>query len=261
MFDRISATYDFLNRLLSFGTDILWRRKVARFLPSHRGQHVLDLATGTADQILALLEQSNRVKTGVGMDLAEKMLEIGRRKIRKRRLSEVISLMVGDATAIPVDDCQFDAVTISFGIRNIGDVKKGLGEMYRVLKPGGRLLILEFSMPQNRFMRAVVLVYLRHLLPCLGALVSRDAHAYRYLNETIETFPSGEAFCDLLRAASFTGVVAHAVPLGLPMIYQGDRPDSITSQQNGCRRIPVLVRSRTGVEGGTTVFMMKTKMK
>ncbi|MBW1742631.1 MAG: bifunctional demethylmenaquinone methyltransferase/2-methoxy-6-polyprenyl-1,4-benzoquinol methylase UbiE [Deltaproteobacteria bacterium] len=224
MFDRISATYDLLNRLLSFGTDILWRKEVARFLPPRKNQRVLDLATGTADQILALFEESDRVESGVGMDLAEKMLEIGRRKIRKRGVSEAITLMVGDATAIPADDCQFDAVTISFGIRNVGDVNKGLREMCRVLKPGGRLLVLEFAMPQNRLLRAGVLIYLRHLLPRLGALVSRDAHAYRYLNETIETFPSGEAFCELLRAAGFTGVVAHSVPLGLPMIYQGERP-------------------------------------
>lgn len=224
MFDRIASTYDLLNRLLSFGTDILWRRKVARFLPPRRNQHVLDLATGTGDQIVALLEQSNRVKTCVGMDLAEKMLEIGRRKIKKRDISEAVTLMVGDASAIPADDCRFDAVTISFGIRNVTDVKKTLREMYRVLKPGGRLLVLEFAMPRNRLLRVGVLVYLRHVLPCLGTLVSGDARAYRYLNETIETFPSGEAFCDLLRAASFTGVVAHSVPLGLPVIYQGDRP-------------------------------------
>ena len=224
MFDRISATYDLLNRLLSFGTDILWRKEVARFLPSHRGQHVLDLATGTGDQIIALFEESRRIESGVGMDLAEKMLEIGRRKIRKRGLSEVISLMVGDATAIPADDCQFDAVTISFGIRNVGDVKEALREMYRVLKPGGRVLVLEFAMPRNRFLRAGVLLYLRYLLPRLGALVSRDPHAYRYLNETIETFPSGEAFCDLLRAASFAEVSVHSVRFGLPMIYQGERP-------------------------------------
>lgn len=223
MFDRISGTYDVLNRLLSLGTDTLWRKKVAHFLPPHHGQHVLDLATGTADQVLALFEQSDKVETGVAMDLAEKMLEIGRRKITKRGLSEAVTLMVGDATAIPVDDCQFDAVTISFGIRNVADVSKALREMYRVLKPGGRVLILEFSMPQNRFVRAVALVYLRHVLPRLGAFVSRDPHAYRYLNKTIETFPGGEAFCDLLRAASFTSVVAHPLQFGLPMIYQGDR--------------------------------------
>jgi demethylmenaquinone methyltransferase/2-methoxy-6-polyprenyl-1,4-benzoquinol methylase len=224
MFDRISATYDLLNRILSFGTDVLWRRKVARFLPLRRNQRVLDLATGTGDQILALFEESHRVGFGVGIDPAQKMLEIGRLKIRKRGLSNRITLMVGDATAIPLDDGQFDAVTIAFGIRNIGDVKKALQEIYRVLKPGGRVIVLEFAMPGNRLLRAGVLAYLRHILPCLGAWVSRDRHAYRYLNKTIETFPSGEAFCDLLRGARFTGVTGHSVPLGLPMIYTGERP-------------------------------------
>jgi demethylmenaquinone methyltransferase/2-methoxy-6-polyprenyl-1,4-benzoquinol methylase len=224
MFDRISATYDLLNRILSFGTDILWRKKVVRFLPLRRNQYVLDLATGTGDQILALFEKRHRVGFAVGIDPAQKMLEIGRQKIRKRGLSKQISLMVGDATAIPVDDGQFDAVTIAFGIRNIGDVKKAMQEMYRVLKPGGRVIVLEFAMPRNRFLRAGVLVYLRHVLPRLGALVSRDRHAYRYLNQTIETFPSREAFCDLLTAACFTKVAAYFVPLGLPMIYQGERP-------------------------------------
>jgi demethylmenaquinone methyltransferase/2-methoxy-6-polyprenyl-1,4-benzoquinol methylase len=224
MFDRISATYDLLNRILSFGTDILWRKKMARFLPLRRNQHVLDLATGTGDQILALLGESDRVGSGVGIDPAEKMLEIAKRKVKKQGLSESISLMVGDATAIPADDCRFDTVTIAFGIRNVSDVKKALREMYRVLKPGGRVLVLEFAMPRNRFLRAGVLVYLRHVLPRLGALVSKDPHAYRYLNETIETFPSGEAFCDLLRAACFAGVATHPVPLGLPLIYQGERP-------------------------------------
>jgi demethylmenaquinone methyltransferase/2-methoxy-6-polyprenyl-1,4-benzoquinol methylase len=226
MFDRISRHYDFLNRLLSLGTDMLWRKKVACFLPPQRDQHVLDLATGTADQVLALFEKSDRIKSGVGMDLAEKMLEIGLAKIKRRGLSEVVTLMVGDATAIPAGDCQFDSVTISFGIRNVVDVSKALREMYRVLKPGGRVLILEFSMPSNRFARSVALVYLRHVLPRLGAFVSRDPHAYRYLNETIERFPGGEAFCDLLRAASFTSVVAHPFQFGLPMIYQGDRAGS-----------------------------------
>jgi demethylmenaquinone methyltransferase/2-methoxy-6-polyprenyl-1,4-benzoquinol methylase len=223
MFNRISGTYDLLNRLLSFGTDMMWRRKVRRFLPPHHGQRVLDLATGTADQILALFERSDKIKSGVGMDPAEKMLEIGRAKIKTRGLSEAVTLMAGDATAIPVADCQFDAVTMSFGIRNVANVSKALEEMYRVLKPGGRVLILEFSMPQNRFVRAVVLVYLRHVLPGLGAFVSRDPNAYRYLNRTIETFPGGEAFCNLLRAASFTSVMAHPFPFGLPMIYRGDR--------------------------------------
>jgi demethylmenaquinone methyltransferase/2-methoxy-6-polyprenyl-1,4-benzoquinol methylase len=224
MFDRISRRYDLLNRLLSFGTDIIWRRKVAYFLPPYGGQHVLDLATGTADQLIALFQAGDRVKSGIGMDLAERMLEIGRGKVEKHGLGEAVALEVGNATDIPSDDAQFDAVTISFGIRNVIDVDQALREMYRVLKPGGRVLILEFSLPQSGFVRGASLLYLRHILPRVGAIVSGDSYAYRYLNETIETFPYGEAFCNLLRAASFESVEAHPLWLGLPTIYKGDKP-------------------------------------
>jgi demethylmenaquinone methyltransferase/2-methoxy-6-polyprenyl-1,4-benzoquinol methylase len=224
MFNRISHRYDILNRLLSFGTDVSWRRKMARFFPPHADQQVLDLATGTADQILALFERTDKVRSGIGMDLAEKMLEIGRKKIERRGLSEVIGLKVGDATAIPAANETFDVVTISFGIRNVTHVAKGLEEMYRVLKPGGRVLILEFSLPQNRLVRGAYLFYLRHILPRVGALVSGAPLAYRYLNETIETFPYGEVFCNLLRAEGFTAVEAHPVTFGVAMIYRGDKP-------------------------------------
>jgi demethylmenaquinone methyltransferase/2-methoxy-6-polyprenyl-1,4-benzoquinol methylase len=224
MFNRIARRYDFLNRLLSFGMDVSWRKKMAQFLPLDDDQHLLDLATGTADQILFLFDSSDKVKSGVGMDLAEKMLETGREKIRKRRLSEVVSLQIGDAMDIPADDSQFDAVTISFGIRNVTDVEKALSEIYRVLKPGGRLLVLEFSLPQNQLLRRAYLVYLRHILPRMGALVSGDPHAYQYLSETIEIFPYGGGFCDLLWASAFIAVQAHPVTFGVATIYKGDRP-------------------------------------
>lgn len=224
MFDRIARRYDILNRLLSFGTDIRWRKKMARFLSKRHGQRILDLATGTADQIIALFQTSDRIRFAVGMDVSENMLEIGRIKIDKQSLSKATSLMVGDATDIPTRENQFDAVTISFGIRNVKDVEGALREIYRVLQPGGRLLVLEFSLPQSRFMRGVGLIYLRHILPHVGAFVSRDRYAYRYLNETIETFPCGEAFCDLLRVASFAAVKSHPFRFGLPTIYQGEKP-------------------------------------
>ncbi len=223
MFDQIARRYDFLNRLLSFGIDVSWRRKMAHFLPPHRNQHVLDLATGTADQILFLFEKSDKVKSGVGTDLAEKMLKIGREKIDRRGLSELVSLKIGDATDIPAGDNEFDMVTISFGIRNVIDVPTALREIYRVLKPGGRVLILEFALPQNRLIRGAHLFYLRHVLPRIGGFVSGDTRAYRYLNETIETFPYGDAFCNLLKAAGFTAVDAHPVTFGVVMIYQGDK--------------------------------------
>jgi len=224
MFNRISPHYDLVNRLLSFGTDVSWRRKMAYFLPGHKDQHLLDLATGTADQILTLFDQTDKVRSGIGMDLAEKMLEIGRKKIERRGLSEVITLKVGDATAIPLGDETFDVVTISFGIRNVTHVAKGIGEMYRVLKPGGRVLVLEFSLPRHQLVRGAYLFYLRHILPHVGAWVSGAPLAYRYLNETIETFPYGEAFCNVLRAEGFKAVEAHPLTFGVATIYRGDKP-------------------------------------
>ncbi len=224
MFDRIAPRYDLLNRLLSFGADVSWRGKVARFLRPQQGQHVLDLATGTADQLLVLFEKSNKVKSGIGMDLAEKMLEIGRKKIDKRGLSGILCLKAGDATDIPAHDNQFDAATMSFGIRNVTDVAKALLEVYRVLKPGGRLLVLEFSLPKIRWVCSTYLFYLRHVLPPIGALVSGDPHAYRYLNETIESFPCGETFCEMFRIAGFAAVTTHPMTFGVATIYHGDKP-------------------------------------
>jgi demethylmenaquinone methyltransferase/2-methoxy-6-polyprenyl-1,4-benzoquinol methylase len=224
MFDRISPRYDLLNRLLSAGTDMLWRKKLTRLLAPYPDQEVLDIATGTADQIIAFFEKTDRVRYAVGIDLAQKMIEKGQTKIEKRGIAKAVGLLMGDATDIPARDGQFDAVTISFGIRNVSDVNRALREMYRVVKPGGRALILEFGIPQNRFLRCVARLYLRHILPNIGAWVSGDPYAYQYLNETIEAFPSGEAFCDLLRDASFTGVVAYPLQFGLPTIYRGSKP-------------------------------------
>ena len=222
MFDRIAHRYDLLNRSLSFGQDVVWRKRMKRYLPDRENLRLLDLATGTADQLI-YLSSDERIASGVGMDLAEKMLDIGREKIAQRGLDGKLRLQTGDAVKVPANDESADVVTMSFGIRNVIAVSEALAEMHRVLKPGGRALILEFSLPGNTMMRRLYLFYFRHILPWIGSLVSGDAYAYRYLNKTVETFPYGEGFCELMRAAGFSEVRAHPVTFGIASIYQGDK--------------------------------------
>jgi demethylmenaquinone methyltransferase/2-methoxy-6-polyprenyl-1,4-benzoquinol methylase len=225
MFDRIAHRYDLLNRLLSFGRDVAWRRRLVTRLPEGEPLAVLDLATGTADVLLTLARECPRVRTGVGADMSGGMLEHGHRKIRERGLDGRFRLVRTDATALGLAPGAFDAVTIAFGIRNVIDVDAGLREMFRVLRPGGRALILEFSLPANRAFRALYLFYFRHVLPRLGGLISGDFAAYRYLNQTVETFPYGDAFARLMRDAGFTRVEAEPLTFGIATLYRGDRPE------------------------------------
>ncbi len=222
MFDRIAHRYDLLNHLLSGNRDVAWRRKMATMLPSRSALDTLDLATGTGDQLLTLAE-TGKLRSGVGIDLAEKMLAIGREKIEQRKLSATLRLQTGDAGAIPFGDSLFDVVCISFGIRNVLDVPTALREMHRVLRPGGRALILEFSLPRNGIVRRSYLFYFRHILPLLGSIISGDSYAYRYLNQTVETFPYGEAFCSMMKDAGFTDVTATELTFGIATIYSGDK--------------------------------------
>lgn len=226
MFDRIAPRYDLLNRLLSGRRDVAWRRRLAACLPAGEALRLLDLATGTGDQILHLLDAGAALGPAVGMDMSEGMLAQGREKVARRGLSSRITLRMGDATDIPSPADAFDAVTITFGIRNVGDVPRALSEMHRVLRPGGRALVLEFSLPGNPVVRAGYTLYLRHLLPLFGGLLSGDAAAYRYLNRTIEAFPYGEAFCALMRDAGFTAVSALPLTFGVATLYRGDKPAS-----------------------------------
>ncbi len=222
MFDRIAHRYDRLNHWLSFCQDVIWRKRMARYLPDQDGLRVLDLATGTADQLLYLVGDK-RVASGVGMDLAGNMLAIGREKIARRGLEHKLRLSIGDTVSIPEEDDRVDVVTISFGIRNVFAVTEALTEMRRVLKPGGRALILEFSVPVNDTLRRIYFCYFRHILPRIGRVISGDPHAYRYLNETVEIFPCGEAFCSLMREAGFRNVRANPFTFGIVTIYQGDK--------------------------------------
>lgn len=224
MFDRIAGRYDLLNRLLSFRQDVGWRKFLCRRALERPDARVLDLATGTADVLLALSGYGDRLKSGVGLDMSFNMLRLGKAKIGNRGLERRLRLMRGDAANIAARPGSFDAVTIAFGIRNVPDVPRALREMNRVLTSSGRALVLEFSLPANRLFRGLYLFYFRHVLPFVGGLVSGDRAAYRYLNRTVEDFPYGEAFSALMRDAGFTDVRAFPLTMGIATLYEGTKP-------------------------------------
>lgn len=223
MFDRIAHRYDLLNRLLSGGRDRAWRKRMLSLLPAGSNLEVLDLACGTGDVLLSLAKGSERVKSGIGLDMSAQMLRIGAKKIKREGLSEKLQLIRGDASAIPAPTGAFDTITIAFGIRNVIDVPAALSEIYRCLKPGGKALILEFSLPRNRLIRAAYLIYFRKILPLIGGIISGDNYAYRYLNETVESFPYGEAFGQLMKDAGFDQVDDYEQTSGVATIYVGEK--------------------------------------
>lgn len=223
MFDAISPTYDWVNRVMTLGMDQHWRKKLCAFLPDRPHLRVLDCATGTGDQIIALMEKGQQISSVVGVDLAKAMVKIAREKIGKKEYADKVDLQIASALALPFPDQSFDCVTISFGIRNVTDMMAAFQEFRRVLRPKGRLLILEGTVPRKKWLRSAHLFYLRHCLPKIGGALSRNFDAYRYLNETIETFPQGERFCGLLRAAGFFDVHNHPLLGGVVTVYRGDK--------------------------------------
>lgn len=223
MFNQISPTYDRVNRILSFGIDKSWRKRLVAKLPELNELKLLDVATGTCDQLMTILEHSSSKIQAVGIDIAEDMVKLGEEKLKNKPYASQIFLQIGSAAKLPFPDASFDCATISFGIRNMEDVNQCLSEIYRVLKKGGRLLILEFSLPSNRIIRSGSLFYLRHLLPKLGGWISKNKSAYSYLNQTIESFPHGKQFCNLLKKVGFTHVKAEPLTFGIASLYQGDK--------------------------------------
>ncbi len=219
MFNSIAGRYDFLNRLLSLGQDIRWRNALKKFLADSDNQTILDLATGTADVLITLAKGNPKVHRGYGVDPAVKMLEIGREKIKRQRLDDRLMLQQGDAQALPFLDGTFDCVTISFGIRNIPDLRLALLEMYRVTKKGGRVLILEFSKPENPLLKAGHWLYLQTFVPLVGFMFSGNFKAYTYLNQTIQTFPYGDRFCKILKQMGFVNIEPHPLMGGAATIY------------------------------------------
>ncbi len=221
MFDGIAGTYDLLNHLLSAGVDILWRRWTVDALDLKAGWWVLDLATGTADLGLEAAARDPGVRV-VGADLSLPMLRIGNRKRKKR--SGRMYLLRGDAQRLPFPDARFHAVTIGFGVRNFSDLNAGLLEIRRVLRPGGRLAVLEFSRPRAFLLSRVYLFYFRFILPGIGRLVSRNPQAYRYLYESVMRFPEGAAFRTRLTETGFFEPVERRLTLGIATLYLASKP-------------------------------------
>ncbi|MCX6281910.1 MAG: bifunctional demethylmenaquinone methyltransferase/2-methoxy-6-polyprenyl-1,4-benzoquinol methylase UbiE [Bacteroidetes bacterium] len=222
MFDEISGNYDFLNHFLSFGIDRLWRKRLVKEILKSNPSHVLDLATGTADLALELRRKGGLRITGV--DISENMMAIGRKKIAKAGLSDFIELQCGDAENLQFPDENFDAAMIAFGVRNFENLEKGIGEMHRVLKKSGKVMILEFSHPQAFPLKQFYGFYSRFIIPLIGRMISSHPSAYRYLPDTVAAFPSGMAFLDIMIRCGFTGCRYISLSGGIASIYSGTRP-------------------------------------
>ena len=219
MFDQIAGRYDLLNRLLSGGRDRVWRARAVESLQLQGGETVLDLCTGTADLLLALAAPRGPAARVVGIDFSVEMLRLASRKIHGSTVRGAAGLLRGDAERIPLADRSVDGATIGFGIRNVRDRMAALEEARRVLRPGGRLAILEFGAPGAAPVRAVYLWYFRHLLPLVGRLVSRHGSAYAYLPASVGAFPAPDAFCALLEEAGFSEVRCERLTLGIVCLY------------------------------------------
>lgn len=219
MFDAIANRYDFLNRFLSAGVDASWRRKAVKILAKEKPENILDVATGTggfAIELLALNPLSI-----IGIDISEKMLAIGNEKLGKIKNGHKIKLIKGDSEKIEFETGSFDAVTVAFGVRNFENLDKGLAEMYRVIKPGGKIVILEFSRIQKFPVKQLFNLYFTRVLPFVGEIISKDKRAYSYLPESVEAFPAGNDFLKVLEAAGFHDNKMQSLTFGIAAIYTG----------------------------------------
>ena len=218
MFDDIAPCYDFLNHLLSLNTDRIWRRKTARFIAQYNPENILDLATGTADLAILLAKRCPQSKI-TGIDLSENMIDIGRKKITAKHLEQQITLNQGDACILPFPDSSFAALTVAFGIRNFQDFEQGLKEMHRVVKAGGHIAILEFSTPTQPIFRSIYSFYFHKILPIIGKVISRNGSAYRYLPDSVSTFPSPATFIDITQKTGFKCLRKHSLSGGIATLY------------------------------------------
>ena len=221
MFDNIAPKYDFLNRLMSLGIDIQWRKKVIKRLQAARKGQFLDVATGTAD--LAIMLASLQPKKVIGIDVSQQMLNKGDEKIIEANVQDIVSLQKADSENLPFADNTFDAATVSFGARNFENLDKGLGEMYRVLSPGGILIILEFSKVKVFPLKQLFAFYFRYITPTIGKIFSKNNTAYSYLPESVAAFPEGEEMCSILHKIGFKNSTCTPLSFGIASIYQATK--------------------------------------
>ena len=222
MFDKIAFRYDFLNHFLSAGIDVGWRKKAIKQLRSLNPKSILDVATGTGD--MAIL--ANKLLTAdkiIGIDISEGMLEIGKKKIEKLGLQQRIALLKGDSETILFDNNSFDAVSVAFGVRNFQDLELGLSEIKRVLKPGGKLVVLEFTKPKLPVIKNFYNLYLNLIAPTIGWVISKNKNAYQYLNDSVQKFPEGKDFVQILNKLGYKNASCKTLSLGISSIYCGEK--------------------------------------
>lgn len=221
MFNNIAGKYDFLNHFLSMGIDKGWRKKAIASIEGIAPKRILDVATGTGD--LALAASKLNPDKIIGIDIAGQMLDVGNKKIKAQMLDGMITLQLGDSEALPFEDNSFDAITCAYGVRNFEHLEAGLKEMCRVLRPGGKLAILEFSNPQKFPVKQLYKFYFRYILPTLGKLVSKHSRAYTYLPESVMAFPEGKVFCNTLGICGFKEANARPLTFGITTLYTATR--------------------------------------
>jgi len=221
MFDNISGNYDGLNRVISFGIDLKWRRKVIEMVKKTNPKYILDVATGTGDLAIAMAD--SHAEKIVGLDISAGMLQVGIDKIQKKELNKRIEMVQADSENLPYPDHTFDAITVAFGVRNFENLEKGLSEIYRVLSPGGIFVVLETSIPTKFPFKQGYRVYSNYILPIIGKLFSKDKSAYQYLSESASVFPYGEKFNNILRKTGFTEVENLPQTFGVSTIYSATK--------------------------------------
>lgn len=221
MFNNISHKYDFLNHFLSVGIDKLWRKKAIKQLKDIQPKAIIDLASGTGD--FALESLSLNPEKVVGVDISEGMLNVGREKMKKKGVDHIVSMQVGDSENLQFDDNTFDALTVGFGVRNYGDLKKGLSEMLRVVRPGGKLVILEFSKPKKFPVKQYYAFHSKYIIPTIGKMISKDTSAYTYLPESIQAFPEGVDFKMIMKEIGYKDVYSLLCSGGIATIYVGTK--------------------------------------